>query len=479
MEVVPPAAVEPRPWPSPVRAPSAPAAPLRRTLGLVTLAWMFGSIWFNTTTGEPLTLFAQKLGANHFQFGVLTAVPFLASLLAVPGSLLIEWTGRRKRVFLWSLYVQRAMWLVIPLVPLALLHRGGPGATGNALFAFLLLMTLMYAAGALGGPAWVAWMSDVVPARINGKYFSRRRQWGILTAVPAALFVGWFLDHGASGGPGSVIRWCSLFFVCSAVCGLMDIHLFQYVPAAPRPPRTGMQLLHALAEPLQNRAFMRYSLFIAMLTFAVNLLGQFATLYLLEQVRMDNLGVQMALVVAPMLAQLAVLGAWGRAADRLGKRPLLVLGSVGLVPVGIAWCFVTPGTLWLAYLLSALGAALWTGIEVANMNLVLETSTAKAHGGSSYPAMNSVIINLAGCLGGLSAGVIAELLGDWTWRPVPGAKTFTYFDVLFLAGGLLRLASVVVFLPLLRGLSSPPPANVSDAPRPLPRLAPQPLRKVA
>ena len=55
-------------------------------------------------------------------------------------------------------------------------------------------------------------------------------------------------------------------------------------------------------------------------------------------------------------------------------------------------------------------AALWTGVEVANLNYVLEFSGTNdtENGGSSYVAMNSVIINIAGCLGGLSAGVIAK-----------------------------------------------------------------------
>jgi len=42
------------------------------------------------------------------------------------------------------------------------------------------------------------------------------------------------------------------------------------------------------------------------------------------------------------------------------------------------------------------------GVEVANFNLVLEFSGAANegdNGGSNYVAVNSVIINVAGCLG--------------------------------------------------------------------------------
>src|SRR5581483_4671145 len=274
---------------------------------------------------------------------------------------------------------------------------------------------------------------------------------GILSAVPAAILVGKLLDNWGAAGTLPLLRSCAGLFVICALFGLADIHLFQCVPPARRSPRTGRQILGSLRQPFRDRLFMTYSGFVGVLTFAVNFLGQFATLYLLEQVGSSNMGTQMILVVAPMLAQLLVLGVWGRAADRMGKKPLLVLASAGLVPVGIGWCFVTQKQIWLAYLLSALGAALWTGVEVANLNLMLETSGGgeKQGGGSSYAAVNSVVINIAGCLGGLAAGVIAQSLRNWHWHPSFAWKTFTFYDVLFALSAVLRLISVMAFVPLL------------------------------
>lgn len=439
----------------PARLLSAPpegqsaAPPLRKTLGIITLSGVFWCVWFNTTTGTPLTLFAQKLGASNFEFGLLTALPFLASLLSVPGSFLIERSGRRKETFLRWLYLQRLMWAPIALAPLLLLSRAGAFGAGQALNVFLVLMFVMYAVGSVGGPAWLSWMSDVVPQRLNGKYFSRRRQWGILAAVPAAAFVGWFLDHRVPDQPRAILGWCSLLFLCAGVCGLADIHMFQYVPAMNRQPRRSLRLMETFREPLRDRPFLFASGFIATLTFALTFLGQFATLYLLDQAGASNMTAQMALVVAPMIGQLLVLGAWGRAADRAGKRPLLMLAAIGLAPVGIAWCFVGRGNIWLAYLLSALGAALWTGVEVVNMNLVLERSAGRRQGAGGYAAVNTVIVNVAGCLGGLAAGCIAQLLRDWHWQPFPGCKVFGFYDVLFAAGGGLRLLALVAFLPML------------------------------
>src|SRR5436309_11748817 len=133
----------------PVVPPLALSSPegsaLRRTLGLVTLGWMFGSVWVTATSGAPLTLFSKALSASPFQYGVLSALPFIASLVSMPASLLIERTGQRKKIFLWGLYLQRALWVLIALAPLWLMGRYGAAASAPALAVFLMLVFVMHA----------------------------------------------------------------------------------------------------------------------------------------------------------------------------------------------------------------------------------------------------------------------------------------------------------------------------------------------
>jgi MFS family permease len=221
-----------------------------------------------------------------------------------------------------------------------------------------------------------------------------------------------------------------------------------------------------MARPLRDRQFLIFGSFTGMMTFSLCFMTQFVSLYLIRHLHVSSTQLQLMLVVGPMLAQLLVLGAWGAAADRMGKKPVLILAGLGLVPVGLGWVLVGPERLWLAYVLLAAGAALWTGVEVANLNLVMEMGgnarrrrrrrddvapRAKVvAGGTAYVATNTVVINVAGCLGGLAAGLIAQGLKDWSWHPFDSsAKTFTSFDVLFVISGVLRLVSVVAFLPFL------------------------------
>ncbi|HEV2293579.1 MAG TPA: MFS transporter [Tepidisphaeraceae bacterium] len=423
------------------------------------MSWMFGAVWLTAVSGAPLTQFAKGLGASNFEFGLLSALPFIASLASMPSSWWTERTGARKTMFLSGLYAQRLLWFPIALLPVWIVFRGGPGGargqTDVAMAVFLLLVFLMHVAGNVGGPGWVSWMADLIPERLRGKYFSRRRQLGILSAIPAALFAGWFLDRVAGQGDGDdVLRWCAILFMCAAVFGVVDIAMFHFVPEIKKAPQPRVPLLAVLRQPLRDREFLWFGGFIATLTFAISFMGQFVTLYCIERVGVTNTGTQLMLLVAPMVAQLLILPVWGHAADRMGKKPVLVIGALGLVPVGLGWCLMTREMVWLGYVLSAAGAGFWTAVEVANLNLVLEFSGSEnggekgGRGGSGYVAVNSVIINVAGCLGGLSSGILAQWLVGWRYDTgLALVPQITFYEVLFAISAVLRLLSVIVFLP--------------------------------
>jgi MFS family permease len=426
---------------------------LRRTMRLVTMGWFWGAMWMGATSGAALTNYAKALGASNFQFGVLAALPFMAAFLSLPGTLLIEATGRRKLIFLIGLYIHRAMWIPLAIVPWWLYrHYGSP----LAMASFLSMLFVMYGAGAAGGPGWIGWMSDIVPPRIRGTYFSYRRQWGLASAIVAALISGMFLDETArSGNRDVVLHACAIVFIVACVFGLADIFTFHFVRDVPTTPKRGTALLAAWGEPLHNRNYLRFAGFVAVLVFAVGFMGQFTTLFIMQQlgqVKRLNLLTQIMLLICPWVAALLVSGIWGRAADRMGKRPLLIVAGLGLVPVAVGWCFVTPERIWLGYVLSFLGGALWAGVDIVNFNIVLEFSGSAGKGGSrggtAYMGVNSVIINIAGMASGFASGWIAQWLKDFHWS-VAAIGDFSYFQVLFVLSAVLRLLAVVAFLPFL------------------------------
>ena len=164
------------------------------------------------------------------------------------------------------MYTQRLLWFPIALAPVWIVARYGMAAAPTAMTRFLILVFIMHVGGAVGGPGWMSWMADIVPERVRGKYFSRRRQWGILSAIPAALLASWLLDRlndsaGSGIGAGAAdthrtLRWCAILFTCAAVFGIADIALFHAVPERRQAAKRNVPLRELLLGPLKNKQFL-------------------------------------------------------------------------------------------------------------------------------------------------------------------------------------------------------------------------------
>lgn len=457
--------------PIPHRATSH-CTPRRRHLRYVTVAWFFGSIWFAITASPLLTTYARALGCGDFEFGLINALPFFATILSLPSAAIIDATGERKRIFLAALYFQRGVWLVFPLA-VYLLWGSVPASV--TLVVFLGSYFAQQIGQAVGGPAWQVWMADIIPQRVRGRYIARRRQYGVFTAIPAAVLVGYLTDRvtgshlvHTDADRDRVLWWCSALFVVVAVCGIIDILLFQFIPHTRKVVTRGTGLAATLASmlrPLADRDYLRFVAFIAGMFFTNGLLGQFLNRYVQEQVLAGsvsglNLLSQLMLVIVPMATSAVVLPVWGAAADRFGAKPLLVAASAGFVPVAAGWMFVTPEWWGLGFVMAALTGVFWIGIEVTNFNYLTSAASAggeagEGKGGSSYVAVHAVVTSVAAAAGGLTGGVIAQSLSGWTWRPTPYTKTFTHFDVLFAACVVVRLAAFVAFVPRLKNIGRP------------------------
>lgn len=450
----------------------------RSALTKVTVAWMFGAVWFVAIAGAPFTKFASALGATPWHFGLLAAMPHIATLVSLPASLWIDSSGKRKSIFMVALLTQRFNWFAIGIIPPLFFFSDSQNGATIGLYTFLVMMAISHICQAIGGPAWVSWMADLVPDKVRGAYFGRRRQLGFFTQIPCAYLAGFLLDWLVpSGDTGSTLRWCGIIFLVSTAFGVVDIVLFHWVPDVP-PRRAGSTSMWVtLVRPLKDRNFLWFCAYIATLWFAVVPMGQFATLYLIEELDFKSRDVQLMLLVAPMLGQFFVTPIWGRMADRIGRKPMLALSSLLLVPVGFGWAMMNFGHIWLGYVLAVTGAMLWVAIEIANFNLVLEMSGSgeirdqRSEGrgqsdddseltsdsrsltsgsrGSGYTSVNSVILAIAGTLGGLGAGWLMTSLKhvEFTLGFESLARPFGNYEILFAASAVIRLIATLTLLP--------------------------------
>ena len=398
------------------------------------VAWIFGAVWLYLTTGAVFTRFTKLLNMPAFGYGVLAALPFGVSLAQLPVSYFITRYGHRKSFFITIGVIHRALWIPIAAIPWIL-------PSGWQWQGLLLLFALMWLAGQSTTPIWVSWMADLVPSRIRGRYFTRRGQLGQMIGVIVTLLMGSALDHAA---PALLLQIVCLALGLSGLFGLVDFLFFIQVPDVQQvKPNPDVRIWTLLREPLRDRNFLRFLGFTTTLTFAVGFIGQFAWLFVFDVAHLSNTQANAMMVVMPLGIFMGSGPMWGRLLDKFGRKPVLILAGLLIVPGTLGWIFISRDHWVWGYLLVVLSTAAWPGIEAGNFNVLMNLSDAGGTGrasGSAYVAINSAACAITGVLSGLFGGAVAQALGDWH---VPiGRYELTYHGVLFIISSVLRLAAV-------------------------------------
>jgi len=379
-----------------------------------------------------LTAWALYLGASPFTIGLLVALPLAAQVLQVPGAWLTLTFGP-KAVAIAAIGASRLLWLPMVALPFV----GLP--TETALHVLVGVVALAAVFGVIGNNAWTAWIGELVPGAIRGRFFSRRTVYISIASTVASLGAAGALDGlGARGWVGPTLGGLAAI---ACIAGLLSLYLLhrQHDPArAHAPERPDWRVLIRVARAPQAWPFLRY---LMAWNSAVALSASFFSLHMLVNLQT---GFALAALHGVGVATVRIISAplWGRAVDRLGARPVLVLCSFGIASVPAIWLFVTPAFLWPLALEAALAGALWGGHGIAAMDLTVKLSPGPER--PFYLAMFAAASGLGFAVAAALAGLVAshlpvrfELLGE----------AWTNLHVLFL---LSALARVVAAVPALR-----------------------------
>lgn len=437
--------------------PAAPAQPLdlRRQLVWVTVAWAFGSVWLWSISGAAMTQFCRELGMPDYGFGILATLPFLGTLIQLPVSYILERYGHRRTLFLWTATLQRLLWTLAAFIPWLL-----PGVQQAWWVVLIVVLGVSWLLGQASSPAWMSWMSDLIPRRVRGRYFAVRR----VATQPIGLFVtvgiGYAMDLVQSvqdERPDIMLPVTAAILAIAGLFGALDILCFRNVkdPAPPKPHRD-VNLFALLGRPLADRHFRRYVAFNFTFMLGVGFMGQYVWLYAFDVVGWTYWQANLLIIGLPLVLQWFTFQMWGRLIDRYGKKPILLITGFVTVWGAVGWMLINADRFWLGYTMILLTTMAWPGMEIANFNFTLDLAGSRkehdehphAHqretAGTAYVAVNSIVVALGGILSGLLAAAIAGRLEGWESDPLPiVGVALTYHGVLFIISTLLRGASLI------------------------------------
>jgi MFS family permease len=397
---------------------------IRKSLKYSFLDGTFFSVMFGFGDSY-FTPYAVALKATNVQIGLLSSLPGLVSaLLQIFAPACTERAGRR-RIMNWGVFIQAALWLPILLVPYLF-----PSTAAGWL---IVAVTLYLLSSGMAGPAWGSIMSQYLPAKKRGVYFSWRQKihGSIALAATFAAAAILFLF------PRESMTGFSIIFSVALVCRFFSWYYLSrmHEPRLVCRPEAAFTLWDFLAR-VRTSNFAKFVFFVGAMSFAVNLSAPFFSVYMLRELKFDYLSyvvVNSAATVATLLS----LSAWGRHSDRHGCITVIRLTSVFLPLIPVLW-LVSTSRLYLTAVQLFSGFA-WAGFNLAVSNFIYDAvSEAKRVRCIAYfNLINGIGVFCGAALGGWLIGHLP---------PLTGSRILTIFVI----SGLLRLGAGALLLPRLR-----------------------------
>jgi len=413
---------------------------LRSNLYWVIWAVTAGMLGTIVTTGPVWSAFQRQiLGANDFQLGFISAIPFAASALQIFMSYIMEKRRNRRFMFLFMGLLGRSLWIVIGLVPYIL-----PNFSVDLRIWLVVVFVVMVSTGnAAVGLGFGSLMGDLVPMRIRGSYFSVRQMISLASGVIAGLLISTMIDR--IGRPGYTIA-----LVLAGITQLMDVGCFFFIkwPPMAESEGTSLSFFAMLREVFANKPFVKLLIFYSVWLFSVNIAGPFWNVYMLEDLRMNFTEMSLYTQIISNITTVLIISRWGRQIDRYGNKPVLQMAALLVAISPLPWFFATPSTTFFVLLSNIISGASWPVSDVCQQNLYLGHSP-QVHR-SMYIAVFLASINLFGvALGNAAGGWLMQMpfaaLAEQHYVFLGMELTKTRY--LFLATVILRFAVLIIYLP--------------------------------
>jgi hypothetical protein len=398
-----------------------------------------GSTYGYLLTGLLFVYYGGLIGLTPFHWGLMSGLSQWVVATGPLGARITQKLGRRKKFWVTTCLASR-MVRYASVVGSFVLWRNGRGEAVPVLIAGVTLAGLF---GAVAEPSWLSWLADIIPEQDHGAFWGRRAAWIAGATVLALVGASACADLAAPASKPAVVLGV---FTVAWVLGVIDVVLHGSIPEPPMHTAPERTMVHQVAQPLKDKRFRPWLLFIGFWTFSMTLGGALSDVYVVEQlgIKRNFLGGAVAMTGVMLLGSV-LTGRWsGRLVDGLGVRRVLMGGHLGWATLPLFWVCATPGTAlgWLGAS-NLVGGTFSVAAGTAANKLVTRLPPPAAR--TMYIAVSSTLASLMGGLGSMAAGALLRVTGQGPFALL--GLAVSPFALLFVVSAVLRLASAVILVP--------------------------------
>jgi len=392
-----------------------------------------------------ITKFMVLLGATPMQFSILSSLGQVSAVFQPLGVALTHRLKKRKKVCIWVTGIGRFLSFFIGAAWFFSDRRMG---------IIYLLVLLFVSAGlqAIGGNIWIAWVSDLIPQTIRGRFFARRNQILAFAGLIAGYFFGYCTDLFEKNGgllarfiPNPVVIFnpqnqpffLILVFIIATILGIISLFILNKQPDRKYRVQSDWALREKFSEAFRNKNFRSLLFFGIWWMLATGVGSAFWGPFMLKKLQMSMIQLQTYNTLS-IISSLLAYSFWGKFIDRYGNKTAMSICVAlgGFNPM--LWLFLTPQNFSLLWFEALSSGFMWSGNAIATTNFSL------AIAGKGKEQTYSAIY---GALGGIAMMCSTLLTG--VFFPAPqklGNRWLEPEQVVFGIGGILRWLSIIPLL---------------------------------
>jgi Na+/melibiose symporter-like transporter len=389
---------------------------IRTSLQASTVDAVFASIFSLSTGGILVSNLLVELDATPIIFGMLSSIPMLVNFIQPVGAYISEQTTSRFQYSLLTFGTSRLLWLILVIGIFA--NNSSLLDSQHLVILTLSIVFFTHLLGGLGSASWLSWLAIIVPRRLRGRYFGIRNSVCNLTTLISVPLAGLVI----SNWDGGTIQGYGLVLFLGIICGIVSLYC-QYFQADVNPQLQNQNSLNLCANSTedvikdetnwtniiwQNSNFLIFLLYSSLWMLAVHLSAPFFNFYLLDTLDLD---VTLVTIYSSLQtgANLLMLIIWGKLADRIGNRPILICVGVLVAITPLLWLGIGDDQLdfwlWLP-LLHIFTGITWAAIDLCMTNMYLGIVPMKNQ--SIYIAIAAAVAGVSGALGTTIGGFLAQ-----------------------------------------------------------------------
>ena len=384
-------------------------------------------------TGNIITLYALRLGADDLTVGVLYSLIPLGQLLPLLGRVIVRHVGSVRTM---ASFMAIRNLLMLPIMAAPLFANAGRSDIGVWLIiASVIGFNLARGIAITGNNAIIG---AITTDADRGSFLSRQQVVTQLAAIGTGVSMGLLLQDEAP------LVLYSLLFAAGIATGLATASIVSRLPEPPSMARTG-GFVGSVVGALRQRNMRRFSLLLAVHSFLVSMALPFLIVYV-KRAHEQSDSVAMLLTVIGSFGAVGVALLSGLIIDRVGARPLMSVYtgilSVTMVLVVAAPPLANPLAVWL-YLGAVFFLATFAANGIASAHSVYFFALVPPGERLNLGVFNFLVTGIPASLGAMTGGAALNLLAAME-LPDPGSLYRIYFGGIVVAYlGISTLTSAV------------------------------------